>query len=130
MSGWSGRKVRRLIDLTLSTKGTTCHLCQLPGADSADHDPPRRTLVDAGMPDPDAPEYLWPAHLLCNVRRKRRPITVQLQRELRAARLRDLGLSDADADTPLAELSPRFARARASLLRAGERAEGDRKSVV
>jgi hypothetical protein len=81
-----------LIDLTLATKGRTCHLCGLPGADSADHDPPRSVLVRAGVPDPDAPGYLWPAHWSpCNNRRKARPVTPDLRAELRAARLELLG---------------------------------------
>lgn len=98
MTGWAGRKVRRLVDLTLRTKGTTCHLCELPGADSADHEPPRSVLLIRGVPDPDDPDYLFPSHLLCNIRRKARPITDQLRTELRAARL---------ADTPTTTRSPR-----------------------
>lgn len=112
-SEWSGRKVRRLVDLTLRTKGTTCQLCELGGADSADHDPPRSVLIAAGMPDPDAPQYLWPSHRLCNIRRKARPITPELVRELRAARLEDLGITEHDA--PPANGSPRFVAKRARI---------------
>jgi hypothetical protein len=84
--------VRQLIDLTLATKGTVCHLCGLPGADSADHDPPRSVLVRAGVLDPDLPTYLHPAHWTpCNNRRKARPVTPELRAELRAERLSLLG---------------------------------------
>lgn len=123
VSEWSGRKVRRLIDLTLATKGTTCHICGLPGADSADHDPPRSVLIAAGMPDPDDPRYLFPSHRYpCNIRRKARALTLDLRRAMRAARLDYL-----DAlGTPLVDppplvddappsSSPRFARRRATL---------------
>jgi hypothetical protein len=92
MRKWAGPKVRQLIDYTLATKGTTCHLCGLPGADSADHDPPRSVLVRAGVPDPDAPAYLYPAHWSpCNNNRKAQPITPELRAELRTARLELLG---------------------------------------
>lgn len=80
---WAGRKVRRLIRLTLQIKGTTCHLCGQPGANSADHDPLRRDLLRAGVPDPDSIVYLWPSHKLCNLRRGTRPVTPQLRAELR-----------------------------------------------
>lgn len=114
MSEWAGRKVRRLVDLTLATKGTVCQLCGLDGADSADHDPPRSVLIAAGMPDPDAPEYLWPSHRHpCNINRKARAITPELRAELRAARLAHLGITE--ADTPRGASSPRFARRRATL---------------
>lgn len=110
MSEWSGRKVRRLVNLVLHVKGRTCHLCGLGGADSADHDPPRSELVARGVPDPDALEYLWPSHKLpCNIARGARPITAGLRAELRAKRLSSLGQSAADAT-----LSPRFASRRPS----------------
>lgn len=122
MGEWSGRKVRRLIDLTLASKGTTCRICGLPGADSADHDPPRSVLIAAGMPDPDDPRYLYPSHRYpCNIRRKARPITPDLQAAMRAARLDylvDLGTPLVDPpplDAPPPPSSPRFARRRASL---------------
>lgn len=124
MKGWNGRGVRRLIDLTLQTKGTTCHLCGLGGADSADHNPPRQDLVDAGVPDPDHPAYLYPAHLACNKRRKRRPITPELRAELLAARLADLGSVAAathDLGTVAVSVSPRFERARAAARSLSER---------
>lgn len=138
MSGWSGRKVPRLVALTLASKGTTCHICGLPGADSADHDPPRSVLLAAGMPDPDHPRYLWPAHRYpCNVRRKARPLTPELQQMLRLARLDwcreqgiDAGESSDHSTQPAAQSSdlsrvssrssPRFARRRATLLSPGD----------
>lgn len=87
-STWSGRKVPRLVAATLAAKGTICHLCLLPGADSADHNPPRHDLIRAGVQNPDQLRYLFPAHLVpCNKGRGRRPITPQLQLELRAKRL-------------------------------------------
>jgi hypothetical protein len=103
-AGWSGRKVRRLVDLTLMAKGTTCHLCGLEGANSADHDPPRDDLLRAGVPDPDALVFLWPAHRLpCNIARGKRPITDDLRAELR--RKREAFIA---AGSPSAGLSPRF----------------------
>lgn len=105
MSGWGGRKVRRLVALVLHLKGRVCHLCRLDGADSADHEPPRSVLVATGVADPDALRYLMPAHLKCNVRRGDRPVTDALRVELRAKRLYDLGVRAADAFA----LSPRFA---------------------
>lgn len=123
MTGWSGRKVRRLVDLTLATKGTTCHLCGLPGADSADHEPPRDTLLRRGVPDPDALEYLWPSHRYpCNISRGKRPITPALKLELRTKRDRYL-----THGRPAPGLSPRF---RGRFFPAGAPAEADRKSVV
>jgi hypothetical protein len=81
---WGGRRAQLLVQATLTSKGRTCHLCQLPGANSADHDPPRSELIRAGIADPDALRFLFPAHLLCNVLRKARPITDDLRAELRA----------------------------------------------
>ncbi len=68
---------------TLATKGRVCHLCGLPGANSADHEPTRSELIAARVPNPDAPMYLWPAHKVCNLRRGTRPITAELRAELR-----------------------------------------------
>lgn len=108
MSGWSGRKVKRLVQLVLQVKGTTCHLCGLPGANSADHDPPRSVLVASGVLNPDDPIYLFPSHLLpCNKSRGARPITDDLRAELRAKR--EAWLAGRPASSP----SPRFLRARA-----------------
>lgn len=105
MKAWGGRRVRRLIVAVLAFRGTTCHLCGLPGADSADHDPPRSVLIESGVPDPDLLVYLFPSHRLpCNVSRGARPITDELRAELRAKRLAYLGYRADDA-----ALSPRFA---------------------
>lgn len=101
MSRWAGRKVKRLTALVLANRGTVCHLCGEPGANSADHDPPRSELIAAGVPDPDALVYLWPAHLVCNLRRNSRPITPALRRELRGKRERDRRRAEAN-------MSPRF----------------------
>jgi hypothetical protein len=105
-SRWGGRKVKRLAALVVATKGSTCHLCELEGADSPDHNPPRADLLAAGVLYPDQLAYLWPAHRLCNVRRKRRPITPALKVELRARRLEDLRVARA---TAAAVRSSRFA---------------------
>lgn len=87
MKAWGGRASQEAVAYTLANKGTTCHLCGLPGADSADHDPPRSELLAAGVPNPDALVYLFPAHRIpCNVGRGTRPITDELRAELRAAR--------------------------------------------
>jgi hypothetical protein len=105
---WGGRRVARITAMVLAARGTTCHLCGLPGADSPDHDPPRSVLIASGVPDPDALTYLFPSHLLCNKRRRARPITPELRAELRAARQRDIG-----GDAAGNHISPRFARRRA-----------------
>lgn len=109
MSSWGGRKVSRLRALTLQTKGTTCHLCGLPGADSPDHDPPRSVLVASGCLNPDDLSYLHPAHLSCSQLRGTRPITPELKAECRTDRLRREGKATAS-------LSPRFARLRSERL--------------
>lgn len=68
---WSGRKAQRYVALTLAEYGTTCYLCGLPGADSADHVIPRSKggavfdLVNLG-----------PSHRSCNFRRGNRPVQV------------------------------------------------------
>lgn len=38
---WGGRKAQEYVHLTLAEYGTTCWLCGLPGANSADHVIPR-----------------------------------------------------------------------------------------
>lgn len=38
---WGGRYAQRLTAETLAVKGTLCHLCRQPGADTADHLRPR-----------------------------------------------------------------------------------------
>jgi hypothetical protein len=111
MTGWNGRRVRRLIDLVLQLKGTRCHLCLDPGADSVDHDPPRSVLIAQRVPDPDALCYLHPSHLSCNRRRKARPITAALRAELQLRRL-DPGAAAARAAST-ADASPRFDSLRA-----------------
>lgn len=67
---WAGNARRRLklVGLVLRLKGTTCHLCGLPGATTADHGIPwshggRNTL-----------DNLWPAHGGCNSSRNDRPL--------------------------------------------------------
>lgn len=80
---WGGRRAQTLVAATLSSKGRTCHLCGLQGANSADHQPPRSELIRAGIADPDALRFLFPAHLLCNIVRKARPITAELRAECR-----------------------------------------------
>jgi 5-methylcytosine-specific restriction endonuclease McrA len=59
---WGGRRAQEYTRRTLENKGTTCYLCGLPGADSADHELPRKLY----------PELTWdldnlrPAHGSCN----------------------------------------------------------------
>lgn len=95
---WGGRRAQRLVALVLAHKGTVCHLCLEPGADSADHEPPRSVLLREGVADPDALRFLQPAHLRCNIIRKARPVDDHLRAELAAARA---------GHTP-ARRSPRF----------------------
>lgn len=125
MIKWGGRRVRALVDLVLATKGRTCHLCDLGGADSADHDPPRSVLLASGVADPDQLEYLFPSHRYpCNLSRQARPITQALRVELRAKRLRHLGLTEPPA------ASPRFERRRPNLLRARTPREGSPSASI
>jgi hypothetical protein len=84
---WGGRRAQRLVAATLASKGRTCHLCGLGGANSADHNPPRSELIRAGIQDPDALRFLHPSHLLCNIVRKARPITEELRAECRTKML-------------------------------------------
>lgn len=110
---WSGRHSQRCVALTLQTKGTVCHLCGLDGADSADHDPPRSLLMRQGVPDPDALEYLNPAHLVpCNVMRKRKPVTDALKAACLRARRAHL-----ERIAVARTLSPRLAARRPNFLR-------------
>ena len=109
LPAWAGDYSRRLVAATLTLKGETCHLCDLPGADSADHDPPRSVLIRRGVPDPDSLAYLWPAHLWCNKTRGAAPVTPELKRRLRAARESWLTGQRPTTGRP-ASLSPRFLR--------------------
>src|SRR5690606_2461474 len=115
---WSGRRVRRLVNATLAWKGRTCHLCGEPGANSADHDPPRSVLLARGVPNPDdVGLYLWPAHKVCNLRRQKRPVTPELKAELRRRFLRE------PTPSPDAARSSRFARFFDSTDPSGRRSE-------
>ena len=64
---WGGRKASQFVALCLSTYGTTCWLCGLPGATTADHVIPRARggavyeLLN-----------LAPAHKSCNESRGKR----------------------------------------------------------
>lgn len=107
--GWGGRRLRPLINFVVRRDAGICWLCGEPGADSADHDPPRSDLIAAGVPNPDDPEYLRAAHLLCNKRRGKRPVTESLRVELRAKRAVDVARAAASAS-----LSPIFAARRPS----------------
>jgi 5-methylcytosine-specific restriction endonuclease McrA len=65
---WGGRKAQQYVELTLSTYGTVCWLCRLPGATSADHIIPRSkggAVYDI--------RNLGPSHLRCNESRGNRP---------------------------------------------------------
>lgn len=125
---WGGRWTRDLTAVVLYHKGTTCHLCGLPGADSIDHDPPRSVLIARGVLDPDAMGYLFPSHWRpCNNRRRDHDITDALRAECRRLRLASLGL----VDDVVPNLSARFARRRAEFFESSSNSvEGDRKSVV
>lgn len=57
---WNGRRVTELRAAVLSSHGTVCHLCGMPGADTADHILPRAL---GGTDDLD---NLRPAHKSCN----------------------------------------------------------------
>lgn len=87
MKAWGGRHAQRLVVAVLTAKGRTCHLCGYDGANSADHNPPRDDLIRAGVQDPDAMRFLFPAHLVCNLRRNKRLLTDDLRAELRARML-------------------------------------------
>jgi hypothetical protein len=101
---WSGRRVLELTAACLTMRGRICHLCGLDGATSADHDPPRQDLLERGVIDPDDLAYLFPAHLKCNQRRARRPLTDELRLELRSRRLEDLAeLASSALLSPLLE---------------------------
>jgi len=63
---WGGRPTVRFRQAVLLMHGTVCHLCGEDGADSADHDPPRKYLDQSLWYDP---AYGRPAHRRCNVER-------------------------------------------------------------
>ncbi|RZU64598.1 HNH endonuclease [Microterricola gilva] len=65
---WGGRKAQQYVKLTLSTYGTVCWLCGLPGANSADHVIPRSKGGAVFHLD-----NLGPAHKHCNESRGNRP---------------------------------------------------------
>jgi 5-methylcytosine-specific restriction endonuclease McrA len=81
---WGGRKVAQFRALVLATYGTTCHLCERPGADSPDHI----------VPVCEAPHLEWdlanvrPAHRNCNYSRGSMPLDQWFaQRETRRVAL-------------------------------------------
>jgi 5-methylcytosine-specific restriction endonuclease McrA len=67
---WGGRKAQQYVRATLTTYGTVCWLCGLPGATSADHIIPRSRggavydLLNLG-----------PSHKRCNEARGNRDVT-------------------------------------------------------
>lgn len=60
---WKGNEVTKNNRLVLGYWGTTCHLCGLPGADTADHVIPRSKGGDNSLMNQR------PAHKVCNSRR-------------------------------------------------------------
>lgn len=60
---WGGRYAQRKTAETLAVKGTRCHLCAGPGADTADHRTPR------SKGGTDSLTNLEPAHHGCNAAR-------------------------------------------------------------
>lgn len=123
VSKWGGRAVRPLVNAVVVRDGGVCWLCDLLGADSADHEPPRSHLVKLGVPNPDDPAYLRASHLICNKRRGRRPVTPALKAELHRRRLEDLARIEVTASP-----SPRFTHRRS--FESDNGAGRDRKSVV
>ncbi|MGP5928896.1 HNH endonuclease [Corynebacterium glyciniphilum] len=57
---WNGRKATQLTALVLAIKGTICHLCGMPGADTADH------IIPRSLGGTDDLDNLMPAHKRCN----------------------------------------------------------------
>lgn len=72
--GWNGRRVTELRAHVLSSKGTVCHLCGYPGADTIDHLVPRVAGGD------DSLDNLVPAHKSCNSARGALPLELWRQR--------------------------------------------------
>ena len=66
--GWNGRRSRELRAATLAAHGTVCHLCGLPGADTADH------LVPRAAGGTNELDNLRPAHKACNSARGALPL--------------------------------------------------------
>jgi hypothetical protein len=60
---WAGRKGRRWREAKADLHGTSqmCWLCGHAGAYEADHEPPRKVLLQLGL-DPNDVRYLKPAH--------------------------------------------------------------------
>lgn len=60
---WAGRKGRpwREAKAKLHSISQMCWLCGHDGATEADHDPPRKVLLQLGL-DPNDLQYLRPAH--------------------------------------------------------------------
>ena len=69
-----GRYTARKNRAEVLAESDICHLCGRPGATTVDHEPPRKILVMMGVADPDAKQYLRPAHLKCNQRRGTKPL--------------------------------------------------------
>lgn len=68
---WGGRKAQQYVHKTLAEYGTICHLCGLPGANSADHVIP----IAAGGAVYNLLN-LGPAHRRCNYARGKRPLEI------------------------------------------------------
>ena len=77
--GYGGRPAQRWVALVLDTYGTTCHLCQHPGADSGDHLLPRSThphlMYDVGNGRPAHHQPCPVCGVRCQTRRKDKPLT-------------------------------------------------------
>jgi 5-methylcytosine-specific restriction endonuclease McrA len=72
----SSRPWDRTVRRVLRTKGTICHLCGKPGADTADHLIPVAVGLRQGMTRTqlNAINNLAPAHNPCNARRGTKPV--------------------------------------------------------
>ena len=67
-NNWNGRKVTRNKAKVLNTYGDVCHLCNKPGADTADH------LIPRSLGGDNSIDNQRPAHRSCNSRRGNRPL--------------------------------------------------------
>ena len=67
---WGGRKSQRLRARVLAEYGDTCHLCGMPGADTADH------VIARAAGGTDDLDNLRPAHSSCNSSRQATPLAV------------------------------------------------------